>query len=180
MYDIRSLRGRGSLGGQTQRCSGASEARRRGRAQDAHGARMPVGTVSRESRARAVAPCSGHLWAEPGPAPGAALLCRFPSFLLFYIFEKPTHSLKKQRTNHTVTCFTFDGTLSHLARCGASGRSRASGQLPVKQAGHCPVSLTPCVLRNPLREAVPADRARQLKISWPRNAECPQNLLCCF
>lgn len=44
----------------------------------------------------AVAPCSGRLWAEPGPAPRAALLCRFPFFLLFYIFEKPTHSLKKK------------------------------------------------------------------------------------
>lgn len=128
----------------------------------------------------AVAPCSGRLWAEPGPAPRAALLCRFPFFLLFYIFEKPTHSLKKKRTNHTVTCFTFDGTLSHLRPLWCIGRSCASGQLPVKQAGHCPVSLTPCVLRNPRREAVPADRARQLKISWPRNAECPQNLLCCF
>lgn len=64
-----------------------------------------------------------------------------------------------------MTCFTFDGTLSHLRPLWCIGRSRASGQLPVKQAGHCPVSLTPCVLRNPRREAVPADRSRQLKIS---------------
>lgn len=118
---------------------------------------MPVGTVSQERRAQGSPPCGRCLSAEPGansPSCPPVPFSRLPSF---FISLKSRHVVKK--TNHTVTCFTFDGTLSRLlppwCRAPASGRSCVLAQLTTKRASHSRVFPALCLLRNLQREGAP-------------------------